>query len=256
MGSEPLSGHAPTVARRVAEELTTSGAEAVVLVGSHARGEAGADSDLDLLAVGDESYLPRLEVREGVLVSVSVQPFAVHRKSFGQPELVCTAVPGWRYALALYNPEGLAADLIRQARGWTWEPLERECDAWVAEEVTARAEEVHKLVAAREKGNRSAAAVQRSLLAIHLAPVLAVHHRILYGSDNHLWDLVAEAMGERWSRAQATALGINDESFGEGCVATLELYRLAADKVAHLLDGRQRAVVERALALVAQSASL
>ena len=61
--------------------------------------------------------------------------------------------------------------------------------------MTGYAGEVHKLAAALRNGNRPLAAIQRSLLAVHLAPVLAVHRRILYGPENRLWDLVSGAMG-------------------------------------------------------------
>lgn len=244
-----------SVARRVAGELASEGAEAVVLVGSHARGYAGPNSDLDLLAVGRESYLPRLEVREGTLVSVSMQPFAIHRESFGQPELVCTAVPGWRDAVVLHDPEGLAASLMREAKEWTWRPVEQCCNDWVAEEIVSFAEEVHKLTAALKEGHQSEAAVQRSLLAVRLAPVLAVHRRILYGSENLLWSLVSGAMGDAWDAAQDAALGLGDETFVETCAAALHLYLIAAAEVEHLLDTRQREVVARACYL-AQSASL
>ena len=99
------------------------------------------------------------------------------------------------------------------------------------------------------------AAVQRSLLAVHLAPVLAVHRRILYGSKNRLWDLVSDAMGEGWRELQSAALGLGGEGFERTCAAALGLYGLAAEEVSPLLDGRQGAVVERARRL-AQSASL
>ena len=235
------------VARRAADELAENGARAVVLVGSHSRGDAGPVSDVDLLATGNESYLPRLERRDGFLISVSMQPHEVHQESFEQPELICTAVPGWRDALILHDPEGLSESLIREAREWSWGPLERRCDEWVAEKITGYAEEVFKLVAALGNYCRSTAAVQRSLLAMHLAPVLAVHHRILYGSENRLWDLLSEELGEEWTVSQSAALGLGGESFEESCAAALNLYGLAAAEVAHLMDRRQREVVGSAL---------
>jgi hypothetical protein len=158
-------------------------------------------------------------------------------------------VPGWRGAVILHDPDGLAASLVREAREWDWGPLERRCDAWVAEQVTGYAEEVLKLVAALRRGNASTAAVQRSLLAVRLAPVLAVHKRILYGSENRLWDLVSDAMGEEWRREQAAALGQGDETFEETCTAALRLYELASVEVAPLLDGMQRGVVDYGLAM-------
>lgn len=76
--------------------------------------------------------------------------------------------------------------------------------------------------------------------------VLAVGPRILYGSENRLWDLVGEAMGEGWRRTQSAALGLGDEGFEATCRAALNLYGLAVDNVDDLLDERQRGVVRRA----------
>lgn len=235
------------IARAVARELVADGAEAVVLVGSHARGEAGSNSDVDLLAVGDDSYLPRLEVRNGLLVSVSMQPVSViRREDFGLPGMVCEAVPGWRGAVILEDPSGLADSLIEEAHSWTWEPLNKRCDAWVAEEIAARAETVGKLVGSLRKGNHHTASVKRHSIAANLARTLAVHHRILYGSENRMWRLVSEAMGEEWARAQSAALGLDGEPFHETCRAAMELYVIAANEVRALLDERQRKVVAQA----------
>lgn len=248
------SDRALSVARKVADELAGDGAEAVVLVGSHARKEAGPDSDVDVLAVGPREFSFRLERRGGLLVSTSSKPFRSHREAFGNPGSVCTTVPGWREAVLLHDPAGIAAALISEARAWTWEPLTERCDEWVAEEITSLAEEIHKLNAALRRQNLSTAAAQRSILAIHLAPILAVHHRILYNSENRLWDLVSDTMGEHWRQTQATALGLHDESFEETCRAALRLYGLAADEVQNLFDERQREVVDHAreLAVLAE----
>ena len=159
---------------------------------------------------------------------------------------MCTAVPGWRDALVLYDPEGLAADLILEAQGWSWTPHERSCDRWVADQITGYAEEIFKLVAALKNNRYSTVAAQRSLLALHLAPALAVHHRILYGSENLLWDLVAGTMGEQWGRDQYAAFGINGETLETSCKAALNLYEVAANTVYSLLDDRQKAVVTNA----------
>jgi hypothetical protein len=158
--------------------------------------------------VGPEESSWRLERHDGFLVSVIAHPFDKHREAFGDPGSVCSVVPGWREALVMYDADGLATSLIEEVRAWTWGPLERRCDRWVAEKTTGYAEEVHKPATALRNGNRPLAAVQRSLLAVHLAPVVAVHRRILYGSENHLWDLVSGAIGEGWHELQSAALGL------------------------------------------------
>lgn len=238
-----------SVAREVAEGLAGDGAEAVVLVGSHARGDAGPESDEDVLAVGPREFSYRLERRGGLLVSTSSRPLRSYRAELDDPGSVCAVVPAWREAVPLHDPEGIAASLIEEARAWTWGPLERRCDAWVAGEITSLAEEVHKLTSALHRGDRQTAAVQRSILAVHLAPILAVHHRILYGSENRLWDLVGAAVGEEWRKTQAAALGLNNEPFDETCRAALGLYGLAADGAKNLFDGRQERVVRYARGL-------
>ena len=243
------SDHALSVARQTAEELAGEGTEAAVLVGSHARGDAGPESDVDVLAIGPRTFSFRLERRGGLLVSTSSQPFEAYRREMADPGSVCTAVPGWREAVVLHDPEGKAGALIEEARAWTWGPLERRCDGWVAEEITALAEEAHKLVAALRTGHRTKAAAQRSVLALRPAQILAVHRRILYGSENRLWDLVPEAMGEEWRVAQSAALGLNGEPFEETCRAALRLYDLAVAEAHALLDERQRGVVRCARGL-------
>lgn len=260
MGPGRLSDPIRSIALQVTEELAESGALAVILVGSHAGGDAVPESDLDVLAIGPEPLSWNLQRRGNVLVSVTSRPLEEYRETFALPEAVCTVVPGWRGAMILHDPEGLAASLVREAREWSWGPLDLRCDAWVAEQITGYAEEVLKLVAALRRGNTSTAAVQRSLLAVRLAPVLAVHRRILYGSENRLWDLVSDVMGEEWRREQASALGQADEKFEETCASALRLYDLAVEEAIPLLDERQREVVGSALATAGrrgrQSASL
>ena len=119
----------------------------------------------------------------------------------------------------------------------------------MAEEITSLAEEVHKLAAALRTGHRATATVQRSVLAVRPAQILTVHRRILYGSVNRLWDLVADTMGEEWCLAQSAALGLNGEPFEETCRAALGLYGLAVDETCSLLDERQQKVVRHARGL-------
>jgi hypothetical protein len=249
VGPERLSRPIRSIALQITEELVEDGAQAVALVGSYAGGNAGPESDLDLLAIGPETFSWDLQLRGDLLVSVSSMQLDEYRGAFARPEAVCTVVPGWRGAVILHDPKGLAASLVREAKEWSWGPLERRCDAWVAQQVTGYAEEVLKLVVALRGGNTSSAAVQRSLLAVRLAPVLAVHRRILYGSENRLWDLVSDAMGEEWRREQTVALGLGDETFEETCTAALRLYVLATAETSSLMDERQSEVVGYALAI-------
>lgn len=231
------------LAEKLAASLAERGAAAVAIVGSHARGDAGPDSDLDLAVVGDGPHY-RLEAHEGVLVSVGWAPEAEQRRRLYDPAWLCTHVPGWREAEPVFDPHGVAASIHAQARAWTWQAVEGDYDLWTAQELTGLAEEVLKLRTALRTGAETTASVQRSLLALRLAKIVAVRRRILYGSENRLWDEVSAAMGAEWESAQRHALGLDEATWETSCRAALDLYALAAAEIAPLLDDDQRVVVD------------
>jgi hypothetical protein len=236
------------VAARTAEELMADGARAVVLVGSVAHGRARPTSDVDLVALG-AGPADRLVHRDGWQVSVSWRTPDEVRARWHRPAEAGAAVRAWRTAVILADPAGEALRLRAEAAGWDWSLIAPAADRWVAEQVTGYAEEVQRLVGQAADGSPRAAAVMRSLLAVHLATVLAVHHRILYDSENHLWDLVSDREGPQWTIAQDRALGVVPVSSPTAMRAALDLYALTADRTAHLLDAEQAAVVNHALDL-------
>ena len=231
--------------------LVAEGARAVVLTGSHARSAAGPQSDIDVTAIGDGDVDPnaRMEVHLGELFSIAWRTADGERATMSDPARAGAAVPAWRAVRVLHDPDGIAAALQAESQAWRWEDIGAASDAWVAEQVTAYAEEVHKLVGALARGDQLGAAIQRSILALRLGPIMAVAERIMYESENVLWHLLDERLGDPWRSTQAAALGMGGMSGATPAEATLELYRLAADRAHALLDERQRAVVERALRL-------
>ncbi len=188
-------------ARMVSRKLIDQGAEAVVLFGSWARGDAYKESDIDIHAIGRGSAMSSNDFRDSCSPCLGKPPEITMRLS--EARKVGGIVPAWRSAKIIYDPKGIAEALKREAREWRWELLGIRADKWVAEELTGWAEEVHKLIGNLELGQKNSAAVQRSLLAIHLAQILAVHHRILYDSENQLWDLVSAEMGQNGQRFRA-----------------------------------------------------
>lgn len=232
------------LAQTVATGLVAEGATAVVLAGSHVRGDATELSDVDLYAIGSGAAYA-LRVVRGRLVAISWRTEDDERRALRQPASVGAVVPAWRAAHVLHDPDGVAEAFKREAAAFDWAAISAACDEWVAEAATGYAEEVLKLVAARRADDRLLAAVQRSVLALRLPTVLAVHHRLLYGTENRLWHLVAQAMGDEWAAAQAAALGLAPGEDADR--AALQLFTLAANEVRPLLTPAQAAVVALAL---------
>ena len=231
----------------MARRLVADGATAVVLTGSHARQASGPDSDIDVTAIADGPISAHLEVLGGELFSIAWRTVDGERATMRDPRRAGASVPAWRAVRLLHDPGGIAAALQREALEWRWIEIDEACDRWVAEETAAYAEEMHKLLGARRRGDRLSAAIQRGILSVHLGTIMAVAERLEYESENVLWHLLDERLGDPWRSTQWAALGLGEESDDQRLVATLALYRLVAERVAPLLDPRQRAVVERAL---------
>ena len=231
--------------------LKNQGAVAIVLWGSRVLGDAYKESDVDIQVLGKgPSYI--LERYRGHLLSVSWRTREEVLDSFKDPSQVCGIIPAWRRALIIHDPQGIARMLKQEAERWKWKPFNKEAQKWVAEQVTGYAEEVQRLVGSLQLERRSIAGVVRSLLAIHMAPIMAVRYRIFYDTENQLWNLVSTKMGTEWASAQKASLGMNGETFEETCKAALELFILTARRIKPLLDSRQRAVISHSCSAASQ----
>lgn len=231
----------------VTENLIASGATAIVVTGSYVRGTAGRRSDLDVYAIGD-GPLYRLERLGSLLVSISWRTEEAVLAEMRSPSDAGAAVPGWREAIPVFDPDGIASRIIASARSWTWDEIGADrINAWLAEEFTGYTEEVHKLATALERGDHLAAAILRSLLAIRLPLVMSVHLRLLYASENDVWNLVADALGPEWERMQRSALALDNVTPLEACIASASLFLDAYRYILPYLDVRQRGVVDLAV---------
>lgn len=233
---------ARTVAEAVAADYSRRGATVVVLGGSWARGDAHRESDIDLWVFGLRAGNDVLW-RAPFMVTVARTSERREAAKMRTPPYVGGSVPGWRAAIPLHDPKGIARRLKSQARAFRWESISKKCDRWVAEQVVGWAEEAVKLVRALATGNDATAAVQRDLLADHLGFVMAIHRRMFWDSENESWERISREIGGEWARAQRLALGIPRAGLERSCRAALSLYALTANVVGTQLTPEQRAIV-------------
>ncbi len=231
---------------RVSERLLEQGAVATVVTGSHARGTATAESDVDVFAVGDGPS-QRFEWHDGRLVSIHWWTPDEARQRMQRPESALVSVAGWKDAVVVDDPSGVAAELQREAREWSWERIDREADAWVAERLVGWAEYVHKLVAALDSDRLLDACAIRAETAIRVGEVFAVHRRLTFETENGLWEAVARADGAEWEAALVAAFARDGQDPHTSATAALALYSLLAREAGDLLRGDQRVVIDHAL---------
>lgn len=237
-------------ARRVADELTRDlvrrGARAVVLGGSWARGDARRESDLDLWVFGLRSG-HEVRWRDPFLVTITRTSEARERTKLRHPPYVGGSVPGWKVAVALHDPDGIARRLRSTANRFRWEAISHDCDRWVAEQTVGWAEEAVKLVRALATGSDATAAVQRDLLADHLGFVMAIHRREFWDSENEFWERIGRRVGGAWAQAQQRALGVRRTTLQRSCRAALSLYALTVGAVWPVLSREQRAIASNTI---------
>jgi Nucleotidyltransferase domain len=221
------------------------GKRSLILTGSHARGDAHPESDLDIRIVGDGPSSKILKRRGEFLISISAQTEDEQRDGFTDPSECAELVPGWRTAIVLVDPTGVAEKLKAAADEWDWSHIDSgEADDYVAEQITTLAEEIHTLIGDIDQDLRPAAAATFSGIATELPPIMTVRRRLLYSSEKELWDRVAEEMGAPWGELQACALG--EGSFEEAAKAAMRLFIIAVDDSIDLFDETQREVVMHA----------
>ena len=234
------------LAERVSRQLLEQGAKATVVTGSHARGNAGRESDIDLFAIG-EGPKEWFAYLDGRFVSVHWWTPEDVRTRMTRPESAFLAVAGWRSALILDDPYGIAAELQAEAREWTWDRISSEADAWVADKLVGWAEYVLKLGRALDSGRELDVCAIRSELALRLTELAAVLKRVVSESENGFWEAVADAGGPEWRDAQERAFAVAGEGPRDSAVAAMQLFELAAAESADLFDERQRSIVEHTL---------
>jgi hypothetical protein len=239
---------------RLVAEFTDAAVIGLLLVGSHARGDASPHSDVDLIrftAVLPETEAERytLTYRGGHLVSLSTATVAAKLGELSRPETAIWAVPGLRQAHILLDRQGELASLLQAAHRFRWEPLQAAADAYASYNVMGLAEEVHKILGALGRDDLPAALYGAWGLMAGLTRVVLVQRGVLIRTENAYFQQVQEAAGlhSRWTRAFRVAVGFETASAPLRAAAALRLYSETAALLVAALQPQHEDVIQGAL---------
>lgn len=245
------------------QECFSESTIAIGLSGSFARGDAHRYSDVDLIhfvsAVPEQPW-ERYTLRYAAdrLVSTSTTSIENMRADMGIPQEAIWAVPGLRQMRILHDPQGELARLKAEAAAFIWEPLRARAEFYAAEALMGCAEEAHKIMGGLLTGNISAVEYGTLSLYLGLARALLVRDGVLIPTENDYYRLAQEVAGptSSWTRWFRRCAGLDPADSPARGQAALRLFRVTAALLDDHLNDRQRAVVETALRLIAESGLL
>lgn len=185
---------------------------AVVLMGSHARDEAGSYSDIDLVRFIDRAESSEAEsyLYQGHLLVVSpVSPDEVE-KWFYDAQRATDTIAGVRSARALLDREDYFAEIQARARAFVWdEAMQQRANRWASEMLVGNAEEARKGLEGLHRNDIGRLLLARFGLTWSMSRVMKVQRGILLVSENDLYDEVGRAMNAypEWVRLRRAAFG-------------------------------------------------
>ncbi|GHO78470.1 hypothetical protein KSD_62410 [Ktedonobacter sp. SOSP1-85] len=233
---------------------------ALVLMGSHARGEAGPYSDIDLVRFtykAEPSEPESFLFQERLLVVSTVGPDEVERW-FHEPQAATDTIAGVRCARALLDREGYFAQIQARAKVFVWDDaMQQRANRWASEMLVGNAEEARKGLEGLRRNDVGRLLNARFGLSWSMSRVMKVQHGILLSGDNAIYDEVAQAMDDQpeWVRLRRAAFGIEDErghalTLHEQVRAGLQLYALTARLLSPILLLEHRPLIEHTVSLI------
>jgi hypothetical protein len=238
---------------------------ALVLMGSHARGDAGPYSDIDLVrfvaAGAGELAGHGSHLIDGTLVVVSnVEPATVERW-FTDASAALENIAGVRSARPLRDRDGYFAAIQARAKEFTWTAeLQAQADALASEQMVGWIEETHKGLEGLRRQHPGRLLNGLFGLTFGLSRVMQLHHGVLLSGDNGFYDEVAAAVGvdSAWTHLRAVAFGVAEvhgrpPSLRERVVAGLGLYVTTAELLDAVLLPAHRPLIEETVQLINQT---
>jgi predicted nucleotidyltransferase len=252
------------VLRMFVTELDGPGIIGIILGGSHARGDAGSYSDVDIALFVKANVQPppkQFFYRHGYLVSIASKTIAGIQEEMSRPNRAIFVVPGLRGARILLDKDGSVGNLLRDIDAFVWEPLQSAADRYASYTIMALAEQVHKVLSETPRGNELALAYATAKLLSGLTEAVAVQRGVLVKSDNTYYGQVEAVAGPEWAKHHRIVAGVDVEvgsamPIRARALAAVRLYRETLRLLRPAMEPAHLAVAERAVQIAEADAGL
>ena len=246
---------------RVLQQWPPPRPQAVALLGSYARGDAGPFSDVDflfLLPAGAQKPKHTNFLLDERLVTVNAVTPEQMDGWFTEPEQAVNVVAALREAIPLQDEDRLFAQVQSRARSFAWTAeMQAKADRYASHQMVGWIEETHKGLEGLRRNDVGRLLNARFGLSWGLAGLMRVQRGILGNSDNSFYDDVRRGLGEesRWSRLLAAAFGVTESdgnliSLHESVIAGLQLYCETAHLLVYALQPDDRPLIDATVARI------
>lgn len=235
------------------------GVRAIAIVGSAARGEATAWSDVDVdrfvATEGERGAGPDPRFIGDRLVMFSTEALETIERDLRDPERAIWVVPALRDMRILLDREGSARSVQERARTFDWEALREPAGRAACRRLVYGIEYLYKIRSAIDRSDASSALHATGSLHGRCVRAVVAAKLVQVPSENDYFRIAEEAAGPEWRRAHRRVLGLSDEgpvamSEFDQARAAVALYRLTVRLLDEVLDAGSRALIQRATAIV------
>ena len=231
--------------------------QALILMGSYARNEAGPYSDIDLIRfvrsrtnlLFDEVDGTHLDSKKR-LVNISTIDSNEYEKWFVEPYEATKWIAGLRLARVLIDREEFfEKNLQERARNFIWdETIQSRANIEASRRMLGWTEEVHKGLEGLRRGNDHG----RLLNALHglswgLSEVIQIQRGVLVSSDNSAFDQVELALGDEQTmiKLRRITFGLEENyNLGQRVYAGLKFYLLLHEQMKNVWQEHARNILE------------
>lgn len=245
------------VYRGLAHQFCDDSSIAVVLMGSHARGQAERYSDIDLVCVIQGDSAPEAESHyvDDQLVVVSYVTVEQTRAWFTEPRQVVEVMRNLQQAKVLIDRTRFFAKLQERAQQFEWtSDHQYRADEYAANQMVGLIEEVHKGLNGLKQYHVGRLINASHGLAWGLTYAVLAQKGILASGDNGLIADAEQGMGydSDWSVYHRLVFGITTKAevvptLAERTKASLHLYKLTYEAVASACNPTKRHLIETAI---------